>query len=209
VAHSNSVVEIWRRALLRVGSTTLIESITETTPEAYACSIVWDDVLKEALESRAWKWATKQATPAQLDDVERIGWEYFYALPDDCVTPICIILSDGSRNSLQPLAGRTPFTVMTNDDDDGLILCTDVDGDDIDALEYVALIDDVRMMPRLFVDALVWGLTAELFYGLKKSIAEGDDALRKYELALMKAAAYDANIGHDARPPTPGLTARG
>ncbi len=153
--------------------------------------------------------------PAADEDVRitvttsRVGWEHVYGLPADCVTPV-LVLEAEMRRSVYPVANRIPFEVMANDGGDGLVLCCDSAEEDIEALQYVADLDNVAMMPRKFVDALVARLAMELATAIKK-----DNRLRReieeedFEPALSEASANAQRIGHDRETMTPSLVERG
>lgn len=141
--------------------------------------------------------------------VSRVGWDHVYALPSDFVAPVAILYSD-VRFSLLDVDSRQLFAVMPNDQGNGLVLCTDMAAADVDALEYVALIDSVAMMPRLFVTALAWRLAIVLANALKKDPKTAMYCREQYEQALDLASAHDQNIVNDGREPlTPSLAARG
>jgi hypothetical protein len=187
MAMTATKVEAWNRALYRIGQTTKILDEAEDTEAAYACSLIWDDCVGEALELRNWPWAKGQATLAVVTGVIRIGWEYVYGLPADFVAA-CAILSGEVRFSLVPGEGRVAYEIQANDAGNGQVLCTDLEVETTDILEYTRRIDSIVAMPRLFLNAVVWRLAAELALSLVKGtegarlsngcLAAFDDALR-------------------------------
>lgn len=60
MAQSAAKVDIWNRALGRIGENQGVESENENTPAARACRNNYDDILRELLELRDWPWAIKQ-----------------------------------------------------------------------------------------------------------------------------------------------------
>jgi hypothetical protein len=67
MAVSSSKVDLWNRALSRIGETELIESENEDRPSAATCRLHYDDLLKQLLESREWRWATRERILTQID----------------------------------------------------------------------------------------------------------------------------------------------
>ncbi len=57
---TKSVVEIWNRALHRIGSTIKVQNTDERTAEAEACRVHYGDWLISAFELVKWPFATKQ-----------------------------------------------------------------------------------------------------------------------------------------------------
>lgn len=138
----------------------------------------------------------------------RVGWEHVYALPADCVTPIGLVFEE-TRYELLPVDGRVEFALMPNDKGDGQILCCNLEADDFDALEYVALIDTVPMWPRKFVDAVAWRLAVELALALRKDPKMADYCNTQFIRALDEADAQTDDIGDSQEPVTPSMAARG
>jgi hypothetical protein len=142
----------------------------------------------------------------------REGWEHVYQLPEDCVTPIAL-LGEDERIDLLSVEDRIEFAIEANNKRDGKLLCCDIDDDDLEALEYTAVIDNPTVWSALFVDAVAWRLAAELALSIKK-----DKALQKaimdpkegdYTIALERAQVEDLNIGHTFDPVSPSLAVRG
>lgn len=138
----------------------------------------------------------------------RVGWAHTYTLPADLVTPVSLMLK-GTRYTKLPVSSRPDFEMMLNEGQDGFILCADLPASDFDALMYVSMTTHVAMFPRKFVDALVWGLAAELALALRKDPKLGDYCTRRYMVAMGMASAAAQNIRSDrADPITPSLAAR-
>lgn len=138
----------------------------------------------------------------------REGWAHAYGLPSDFVSPVGLI-AGGVRFDLLRVEGRAPFELVPNDAGDGLVLVTDLGPDDFDALEYVAALDTIPIMPSRFVDALAWRLAAELADALRKDPGVSQRCQQRYIMALAAAAAGDQNARHDVEAVTPTLAARG
>lgn len=278
-------LQLWNRALSRIGETEPLDREDDDREAAALCRLHYDDLLGEVLESHPWPWAIRQSALTNIDSqsittagdgattdfsipyafrnpsnlsvvrigangvahnlvavtdytltpaadgvaafvtllstpgvgasvvitvtTSRAGWLHVYPLPSDCVTPIGFLYQN-ARFSQLPYRARLEFAVMPNEAGDGYLLCANVAETDFDAFEYVALIDYVPMMPRSFVDALVWRLAAELATGVKKDPKLNISCMQMYEHAVDEASAQTQNIGQDsAEAITPSLEARG
>lgn len=284
---STSKVDVWNRALSRIGVTDGIESEDEDRVEADVCSLHYDDLVREVLAASVWQWAKRQrplteideqiSTPEEGDGTQadydipyafvdisqvlvekkvgaadyveleaetdytltdaspgslayvtlvagslavgsyirftvtttRVGWEHLYQLPADCVTPVAILYLD-QRLSILPEDSRIEFEILPDDAGTGLLLCCDLESDDIDGLEYVAYLDHVPLWPPKFLDAVALRLSVELASAIKKDEAMAERQMQRYLKALDSASALSGNIGHSGPPPiTPSRAARG
>lgn len=139
----------------------------------------------------------------------RTGWRHAYTLPADCVTPLALLYQD-TRFSLLPVKSRAEWTIVANDAGDGALFCANLDSDQFDALEYVALIDYVPAMPRKFVDALSWRLAEELAYAIKKDAKLAQYCSQMCMRATDEAWAQSDNVTEEVtEPTTPSIMARG
>lgn len=205
---STSKTDLWSRALDRIGETIPIEDETDTSVSASVCRRHYDDCLRECLESYPWQWAVRQAAIAQLSGVTRNGWEYCYSLPSDCVTPLAILWED-QRRTLTTSNGRNVYDLLRNDAGDGVILCCDLDTDDLATLEYVALVENVVSMPAQFVDALVWRLAAELALALRKDRALAAGCMQAFAESIARAGSNAMRARQeDPEPDPPSITVR-
>lgn len=187
---SSVKVDVWNRALSRIGHTDAIEDENDVTLQARECRKHWDDCVGEALELRDWDFAKMQspllAAPA---GTSRFGWAKVYSLPPDLVAPRAL-LQGGLRVSLDPEETRIPYELQMNADGTGQLLCTDANLDQVDALEYTSRLPAVAMWPRLFLSAVVYRLAAELALAIIKG-REGNalwrDMLGAFESGLAVA----------------------
>lgn len=153
-------------------------------------------------------------TPLSVDEslqitisYSRVGWEHLYSLPSDCVTPGAIIVA-GKRQMLVAAADRVPHEIMVNDGGDGRLLACDTAVDDIDALEYTALVTDTTVFSGHFIEAVAWGLAACVSPARRKDPNHTEYCRKRFEAALAEAGAYERNIGHDSEPDTSSIAAR-
>lgn len=286
MAISRAKVEIWQRALDRIGHTKKIESENDTSAAAEVCRRHFDDIIGEIFEEVHWPFARVQAalssieeqaktyaysaavsdtdfyipypflsstqvevtkggseltagtdynvvrgdpTEGTLDKIvlttalvagesititvttSRVGWENFYALPSDCLTPIAL-LADGERYDLTHPSDRLEFAIVPRDGMQGLMLCTDLDSGetgDFLVLEYTANFTYVPAIPRLTVGAIVTRLEEELWRAIPKDVLKAREAHARFILDLDKARIAARRIGNPGPAPlTPSLAAR-
>ena len=91
---------------------------------------------------------------------------------------------------------------------DGEVLLTDMAAADVDKLEYVAMVEYIPLMPRTFLDALVWRLAVELALAIAKKPDVSQYAYSEYRRSLSIAMAYDENRHQEPEPRTPSLVTR-
>jgi hypothetical protein len=193
-------VDIWNRALDRIGETETIEDEDEDRLAAAVCRRHYDDCLGEVLEDFPWPFAKGQAEIAELAGVTRAGWGHVYAVPDDFVAARAILMG-GQRIGLTPGESRIPYEVQSNDAGDGQVLCADVDLSDADGFEYTRRIEVVAAFPRLFVSALAFRLAAELALAVRKDAKLADSMLRGYQGDI--ARAFTSQLRGNQEDPEP------
>jgi hypothetical protein len=82
-----SQVDIVNKALIYLGISEGISSMSESTTKAQAATLIYDSTLNEVLREHAWGFANVIETLAQISDEMPTGggWEYLYAYPSKCV----------------------------------------------------------------------------------------------------------------------------
>lgn len=157
--------------------------------------------------------ATFIAAPAAASTVvltvttTRVGWDFVFTMPDDCVRPLALLCQGERRADVQPRY-RTPFAVVPNNGRTGYLICANTD--QFTAFEYVAFVVETSMWPAHFVEAVVLRLAAHLLDAVKKSPGEAMAMMQRYEAAVGKASAVANNgMGQPPHFPSPGLAARG
>jgi hypothetical protein len=221
---ATTAVQICNTALLRVGHRQLISDLDEATTEAQACNALYAAKLDEVLAEAPWRWATARAALAALATVTRSTWAYVYALPTDCVTPRYLVPAGAvpaapllttpwhfPSNSYVDgtftvgLGARVPFGTEY-DATYGALLVSNMDAAE---LVYTARVTVVPRFPPLFVDALAWKLAAELALALSVKPQVGLAMDQRYQQAVARAAAADANQGQaDVMPDAEHIRAR-
>lgn len=175
-------VAICNRALLRVGSSKVITSLSDDTEAARICNAVFAMNRDEVLTEADWPFARRYAVLVEVADVNHPAWTYGYTLPADYL--VARAIWSGIR---RPVAA-TPYTIELSEDGTTLLLLTD-EAPVTDAapyLRYTARVTDVALFDLLFSDALAWRIAIDLFALTKKSDLR-DQAVRGYELTLSKA----------------------
>lgn len=81
---SLSQVQICNLALGHI-SQRPIQDINEGTPQANACSSVWDACVQECLRGQDWPFATVSEALAVIPGYSQYGWTYAYAYPSNCM----------------------------------------------------------------------------------------------------------------------------
>ena len=152
-----------------------IQAITDSTPQARAAAVLWNNVRDEVLSSYPWKFAIKRITLDTPDaETPEFGYDYQYTLPADCLK--VMELYDSTAN----------YVV-----EGGKLLCSD---EEI-YLKYIAQITDTSLYPPPFVASFAAKLAAELCpkrSGDKKTRLE---LLQEFELTISRAYKLDAIEG--------------
>lgn len=184
-------LDIWNRALDRIGETAQIENENEKRVAAAVCRRHYKDIVEEALDARPWPFATRQCRPSHLVGA-RVGWGHAYVLPADFLSARNIISGD-LRYSLTPGEDRIPYELQDMADDSGLLLCTDYLFEGEDALEYTTRHSNPAAWPRLFVSAVAFRLAFELALAIPKDTRKAESMYQAYLAELAKAYARCRN----------------
>lgn len=197
-----SDASICNMALARIGVTKSITALTDTTVEGRQCNLFYEQTRDALLEAFAWPFATRQATLAVIDDIDRDDWTYAYGLPDDCLSPRSIWAGVRTPRPDQ----RFPF-VLENDSTEGPILLCDIQ----DAtLSYTAQVTAPGLFTKKFSDALAWALAVELSMPLKVDKATAALARQMAQLSLLQAKASTLDAQEPDQAPAPDfITGRG
>jgi hypothetical protein len=112
---SSAKVDIWNRALDRVGETQGVESEDEDSPAAGVCRNHYDDIIRELLETRDWPWALRQMPLTQISDQvvthagddSRTVFDIPYAFRDPATLEVIEIQTDASEVTLVAVTDYT------------------------------------------------------------------------------------------------------
>lgn len=123
MAISSSKVAVWNRALIRIGENDLIETEEEDRPAAEVCRLVYDDIVREVLETRHWPWALRQRPISNIDEqiitADGDGLQTVHA--------IAFAFLDSSQVEVVQIDGSTETAL---DADDDYSVTPAVDGND-------------------------------------------------------------------------------
>jgi hypothetical protein len=196
----SSEVDICNRALSRVGSTKLIEALTQqASVEAAQCNLWYSRLRDELLASFAWPFATARATLTAVDGESRTNWGYVYALPSDSLQVLYLVLAGVRRPQVEQ---RIPFVIESMRDSTGKawkkVLLSDLA---MAEAVYTARIEDPEQFDELFEDALSWRIAVELAYSIVKDPKLAQYAQQQYRASLHAAAANAANEVQDDPDP--------
>lgn len=190
----SSKVDIFNMALFHVGSSSKVASDTERSQEAIVCSTFYDTCLDALLsyKSADWGFATKSVVLADVGSPPT-NWLYRYALPNDCVRAISIVIP-GNRNPQED--EQIPFDIQQGDSSQTIV--TDMPEAE---LIYIARGLPAERLPPPFVEALALRLAAFIAVPLKKERSDRADLLQLAENAIQVAIAASLNQQQPDNPP--------
>lgn len=189
-----SVIQICNIALMRIGSSRTINSLSEQSKQADICNVFYESARDAVLSDFDWNFASKRVVLADLG-TPSTDWQFAYRYPTDC-SRIIEIMTPGIRF---PAPGmRITYEVGADSDGTGKIIYTNQPEAQ---LLYVGKITDPNMFDSLFSDALSWRLAAELAMPLSASGDLGNKALQMYNAVILSAGARSMNESEE--PPVP------
>jgi len=142
-----------------------ITSLSETSPEAMACSLHYEQTRDEILRSHRWNFAIVRAEFSRLSAAPAFGWAYQYQLPVDCLR---VLQVNGYAETEQ----------VDNWEIEGGKLLTDEDS--VQA-KYISRVTDVSLFDPLFIEALSLKLGAKICVPLTGSDNRANGLLTEYE----------------------------
>lgn len=185
-------LRIFNLALMRVGSTALISSVTEDSTEARLCRMLYPDARDEVLAAHHWPFASRRAALSPLVGQSVTGWRGAWALPADCH----VVQDLWSGRRAPPASQRVPFELQHGVS--GQVLLTDATAPD---LRYTARVTDGARYPAPFREALAWRLACDLVLSLPVKPQLGPMCFARYQQALGEARAAGLRTGQEDMPP--------
>lgn len=192
-----SVIEICNIALSNIGNSRSINSLSESSKEAGACSLHFDACRDAVLSDFDWNFATKRIALADTN-MPPSDWQYAYQYPVDCLR-IIEIMVPGVRN---PTAAQR-VQYATGIDDTGRLIYTDQSSA---WLKYVSRVTDVNLFDAIFSEALSWRLAAAIGMQLAGSADLGNNALNMYRASILSAGAHSMNESQEPQMPESEFT---
>jgi hypothetical protein len=171
-------VSICNMALTRVGSDTLLSSMTEGSKAARLCTVHYEPCRDAALEAHLWNFAISRATLSQDVTAPNHEFAYRYLLPSDFLRLVQTYTDALGYYEQHRIEGQYLVT------DDGEV-----------QIEYVAKVTDPARFPALFVDLLAQRLAAEICMGLTNNTGATEKLWQIYETKLREARFTDAVQG--------------
>lgn len=180
-------VQIANMALGHVGSSQLINQLTELTTEAQQCNLYLDQAVETTLEDFPWPLATQYVSPGLVTDNSNVttpyDWLYAYRYPTDCLHVRRIVTALGRQETAPP-----PWRPGL--DAQGRLIWTDVQ--DM-LIEYTQRVTDVNLFSPLFVDAVAWRLAAYIAPSLSRAPKMRETCYAVYLTMLAKAKVQAGN----------------
>ena len=177
-----SKINIANNALMRIGNTRFIESLTSAQNEAIVINRVFDTVRQRLIRRLPWPFA-RQIVTLGLTTNEIAGWRFCYRYPSQALRIFNVCGTEDLRWEWWPIpCERPPYEVQK------------VDGTEIIATNkqkaralIVTDVDDTTDLDPLFEDALIWALACEVAAPLAGNSqlvqTAADSAARAYDLA--------------------------
>jgi len=155
-----SKVDICNRALATLGDAR-ISSLSEDSPQARLCNVIYDEVRENVLSDHPWNCVTKRARLARSTTAPVYQYAYRYALPTDCLRVLSVY--------------EAPEYQI-----EGKFLVTD--SDDVYVL-YVADVDDPNQYIPALREVISLMIAAKLTYTVTQSTTKEQTAWAMYEKA--------------------------
>lgn len=156
-----------------------VNSIDDLTDEATQCKIMYPFALDTLLESYAWTFAIKRQTLSALSAAPINQYDFQYALPADCITPLELRADTWSGQGFTwIIEGQN---VLSNAD--------------TVTLKYVYRVTQSGLFNPLFTMALAFGIAALLAYSMTGKPQYADVLEKKAHQLALRAQALDAQKG--------------
>jgi hypothetical protein len=180
-------------ALLRIGQLVQISALTDNTPYARACKVLWDTSRDAVLQAKWWTFA-RSGTLAQIPDGGRGPFSYGYTLPADYIAARYIetgALAPGEDEDI-------PFELELNAAGTArVLLCNESTVE----LVYTAQIAAMGLWDAMAKDALAMKIAADLAMSVAKKPQLGLKLMEAWVHFTNAAAAANANARRAATPP--------
>lgn len=184
-------------ALLRLGINQQIADITDASPQARACNMVYDQCVESMLHERPWPFAVRQVDLALVGEQQITDWYYTYRYPSNYLNVHKVLPTLVTDDSVPVIYTAAPtaldidtYPFAIGSDDDGKLIHTDV----VDAIALGTVhVTDTSQYSALFCGALAWYIAAEIAVSLTKDRTLYGNAYAQYEAKVSEAFAASAN----------------
>lgn len=181
-----STVDICNLALMHIGTSTTIASLSEQSAEARACARVFNTARDTTLRDHNWNFATRFASLADIGSAPH-GWSYRYQYPNDCLKAIAVHYEHIARENATRQA--ISFRVIAQDNLESKAIITDISPA---ILEYTAQVTNTENFDPLFVEALSLRIASMIAFTVTGKTRLRNDALKLYDDILANARFVDA-----------------
>lgn len=187
MAVDRSETSIANAALRLLKSTSVISDLrTDQNKLAKDMRAWYDEVLEFLLGDHSWRFASKTAELALVEEEPNDEWGFSYREPSDCLRRRRI--QNGLREEQETEDTKVPFAVSS--DDDGVLIFTDQE----DAfLDYTGRVANPSLLPSDFTlafEGLLAFFAEPSVFGTEPGLAQR--AYQIYEYFIEKAKAEDA-----------------
>ncbi len=181
---SYTKVEICNLALRRIGSSAIIQALTESSQEAYNCNAFYENALLSALESYPWDFAREVVELTALADTlqDDDEYEYVYQIPSGCVRALYIL---PKQNPAIDFARRKTKLYANVEDA---------------VLAYTDFVDVPAYYPHNFVRALSYAIAVDICLPLTSDAALQQRMVSLFQGALPEAKTVDGKQGKKTIP---------
>lgn len=155
-----SEVDICNIAMSLIGDETIITAISppDGSLQAMHCARFYPIARDAMLEMHPWRCNTRRAILGKLAITPPIGWAFAYALPNQCIRPLAVLMPDAlpdlfstvNTNILTPAATDTINSqdfVVESLDDGSLVVYTNIDSAQM--IFQVAMTDTGKFTPLM------------------------------------------------------------
>lgn len=160
--------------LVRLGAAR-ITALTDTSKAAVACNAQYELSRDSVLMEYEWRDAKKRTTLAADTTAPNHGYDYRYALPNDCLR--LLEVADGIEHVVEG----------------GYILTDEPDG--LDILYIKQIVNPAEFHNPHLVQAVALKIAADICYHITQSKTLKEVIEQEYSAALMKAKMKDALMG--------------
>lgn len=197
-----SSIEIINRALIKIGEPP-IASIKQA-PNGESWGYVYEDMKKMLLSSHYWRFAIKRAVLSRLDEKsDAEEFDYVYAIPSDCLQLMKVGVSYKRPN----LSDYVFMPDVRYSIEGGKILSNESKKLSI---SYIANIDNTSLFSKLFREALISRIAAEMSVRLTQKTQIKETLDREFAYFLDMASSKNEILRDiETMPDGSWLTVRG
>ena len=187
---ATSDIAICNMALSRIGISTPIAALDESSVEAQLCN-QWFEVARDAtIYDFDWPFCSKRTTLGLVEEDPNDDWAYSYRLPADCLRARRLV--DGTGH----LGDDGAEFEISGDDSGGLLLTDEATA----TLLYSRSVTNPAFFPPAFAMALAWRLAVEIAPALSRKESVMQTCWQAYALAIAGAASAVANESRGRKP---------